>query len=245
LTLATTTSTQDSGLLDVLVPMFREETGIEVKVVAVGSGQALRLGQRGDADVILSHSPEAEERFMAEGHGESRRAVMHNDFVLVGPADDPAGAKGKTSVAGAMAAIAGSRSTFVSRGDDSGTHQKEKQVWKAAGVEPGGDWYVETGSGMAQVLRMADQKRAYTLSDRATYLAQGRRPDLVVSQGDTLLRNDYHVLVVNPEKHPGARVGEARRFAKFLLSGEASTAISKFGIGRFGEALFVPNAIRP
>lgn len=243
LTLATTTSTQDSGLLDVLVPLFRRQTGIEVKVVAVGSGQALELGRRGDADVILAHSPEAEGRFMAEGHGESRRAVMHNDFVLVGPPHDPAGLKGETSITAALEKVAPSRSPFVSRGDDSGTHQKELQVWRAAGIEPGSDWYVRAGAGMAQVLRMADQKRAYTLSDRATYLAQRGGLDLsLIVEGDPLLRNPYHVIVVSPEKHPGVRVEAARRFAGFLLSPTGQGAISRFGVDRHGEPLFFPDA---
>jgi tungstate transport system substrate-binding protein len=240
LTLATTTSTQDSGLLDVLVPLFREKTGIEVKVVAVGSGQALQLGRRGDADVILAHSPEDEERFMAEGFGESRRAVMHNDFVLVGPPSDPASIRGSTSISEAFRAIAEGRSPFVSRGDDSGTHRKELEVWREAGVEPAGNWYVRAGAGMGQVLRMADQERAYTLGDRATYLAQRGTLDLVImSEGDPLLKNRYHVLVISPERHAGVHVSEARRFAQFLRSGEARRAISTFGIDRHGEPLFV------
>jgi tungstate transport system substrate-binding protein len=172
ITLATTTSTQDSGLLDALLPRFRQETGIEVKVVAVGTGQALQLGRRGDADVLLVHDPAGEEQFMAEGFGSERRPVMHNDFVLVGPPADPAGVKGQASAAAAFARIARARAPFVSRGDESGTHQKEKAVWRAAGIEPGGDWYVRAGGGMGQVLRMATEKRAYTLSDRGTFLAQ-------------------------------------------------------------------------
>lgn len=241
LTLATTTSTQDSGLLDVLVPMFRRRAGIEVKVVAVGSGQALQLGRRGDADVILAHSPEAEERFMAEGHGESRRAVMHNDFVLVGPAPDPAALRRKKTAAEAMTVIAASRSPFVSRGDDSGTHRKEKQIWRAAGVEPVGDWYVQAGAGMAQVLRMASERRAYSLSDRATYLAQKGHLDLaIVAEGDPLLENRYHVIVASPARHPGVRTAEAREFAEFLNSEGARAAISSFGVERYGEPLFVP-----
>jgi len=239
LTLATTTSTQDSGLLDVLVPMFEKQTGIRVKVIAVGTGQALQLGQRGDADVLLVHDPAAERKFVAEGYGVQRREVMHNDFVLVGPKDDPAAVRGEKSVAEAFARIARQRSTFVSRGDESGTHQKEKQVWKQAQVEPQGEWYVRAGAGMGQVLRMADQKRAYVLSDRATFLAQREGIELeILFQGDPLLVNRYSVIVVNPEKHAHVRVEAARRFADFLLSPEARQAIAGFGVDRFGQPLF-------
>jgi tungstate transport system substrate-binding protein len=196
--------------------------------------------------VILAHSPEAEERFMAEGHGESRRSVMHNDFVLVGPPTDPAKVRGSSSIAEAFGKIAEGLSPFISRGDDSGTHQKERMIWGSARIEPRGDWYVVAGAGMGQVLGMADQKRAYTLSDRATYLAQKGRMDLaLMAEGDPLLKNRYHVIVVSPEENPGVRVGEARRFADFLLSEKARSAISKFGIDRFGEALFVPSEPRP
>jgi tungstate transport system substrate-binding protein len=192
--------------------------------------------------VILAHSPAAEERFMAEGHGESRRAVMHNEFVLVGPKDDPAGLRGETSIVEAFATMARSRSPFVTRGDESGTHQKELEVWRAAGIEPGGDWYVQAGAGMAQVLRMADQKRAYALSDRATYLAQrGGLALALIVEGDPLLRNPYHVIVVSPERHPGVRVEAARRFVEFLRSASGREAISEFGRDRFGESLFVPS----
>jgi tungstate transport system substrate-binding protein len=245
LTLATTTSTQDSGLLDVLILLFRRRAGIEVKVVAVGSGQALQLGRRGDADVILAHSPGDEERFMAEGHGESRRAVMHNDFVLVGPPSDPAKVRG-SDVVEAFGAIARGHSPFVSRDDDSGTHRKEQAIWEAAGIEPGGDWYIEAGAGMAQVLRMADQRRAYTLSDRATFLSLRGTLDLVIaSEGDQRLRNDYHVIVVRPESHPGVHAREARRFAEFLGGVEARRAIASFGVDRFGEPLFTPDGPEP
>ncbi len=229
-------------MLDVLIPLFRRQTGIAVRVVAVGSGQALQLGRRGDADVILAHAPEAEETFMAEGHGESRRAVMHNTFVLVGPPSDPADIGGSTSIVEAFTAIARSQSPFVSRGDDSGTHRKELQIWKGAGVEPEGDWYIRAGAGMGQVLRMADQTRAYTLSDRATFLAQGGTLDLAVAvEGDPLLRNHYHVIVVSPETHPGIHAREARAFADFLRGDEVRKVISSFGVDRFGESLFVPD----
>jgi tungstate transport system substrate-binding protein len=243
LTLATTTSTQDSGLLDVLVPMFQMETGIQVKVVAVGTGQALRLGQRGDADVLLVHDPAAEEKFVAEGYGVERREVMHNDFVLVGPKDDPARLKGEKTVAEAFARIARQRSPFVSRGDESATHQKEKQVWRQAEVEAQGDWYIQAGAGMAQVLRLADQKRAYTVSDRATFLAQRSGSDLdILLQGDRLLLNRYSVIVVNPEKHTHVHHQAARKFAAFLLSPEGQKAIADFGKDRYGQPLFFVGA---
>jgi tungstate transport system substrate-binding protein len=239
LTLATTTSTQDSGLLDVLVPMFEKQSGVKVKVVAVGTGQALKLGQRGDADVLLVHDPAAEEKFVAEGYGVERREVMHNDFILVGPKDDPAKVKGGKTVAEGFVRIADNRSPFVSRGDESGTHQKEKQIWHQGNIEPQGDWYIRAGAGMGQVLRMADQKRAYTLSDRATFLAQQQGIDLdILLQGDPLLVNRYSVIVVSSEKHPHVRHQAARRFSDFLLSPEGQKAIADFGKDRYGQPLF-------
>jgi tungstate transport system substrate-binding protein len=243
LTLATTTSTQDSGLLDVLVPRFRAQTGLEVKVVAVGTGQALELGRRGDADVLLVHDPAAEQRFMDEGFGADRREVMHNDFVLVGPPADPVGVKGQASAAGAFARIARSGSPFVSRGDESGTHQKEKAVWRQAGVEPRGDWYLSAGAGMGQVLRLASEKHAYTLSDRGTFLALRQGLDLaVLAEGDPLLVNPYHVIVVNSAKHPHVHRREAEQFADFLLSAEGQGLIADFGKDRFGQPLFFVGA---
>jgi tungstate transport system substrate-binding protein len=239
LTLATTTSTQDSGLLDVLVPRFREQTGIEVKVVAVGTGQALQLGRRGDADVLLVHDPAAEEKFVADGFGTDRRPVMYNDFVLVGPPADPAGIRGGKSAAETFARIARHQATFVSRGDESGTHQKEREVWRRAGVEPRGDWYVRAGAGMGTVLRLASEKRAYTLSDRGTFLALRQGPGLaVLSEGDPLLVNPYHVILVNPEKHPHVHHDAARRFADFLLAPPTQQLIADFGTDRYGQPLF-------
>lgn len=243
LTLATTTSTRDTGLLDVLVPRFQGETGIEVKVVAVGTGQALELGRRGDADVLLVHDPAGEKRFMDEGNGSLHRRVMHNDFVLVGPPDDSAGAKGQTAVTEAFTRIARAEAPFVSRGDESGTHRKEQDIWKRAGIEPKGAWYLQAGTGMAEVLRMAGEKRAYTLSDRGTFLAQGKPTGLVVlSQGDPLLQNQYSVIVVNPEKHPHVRREAAQRFADFLLSPQTQKFIGEFGKDRYGEPLFFLDA---
>lgn len=239
LTLATTTSTQDSGLLDVLVPMFRAQTGIEVKVVAVGTGQALELGRRGDADVLLVHDPVGEQRFVDEGFGVGRRPVMWNDFVVVGPPADPAGIKGLTSAGAAFTRIARAEAPFVSRGDESGTHVKERQVWRQAKIEPQGGWYVRAGAGMGQVLRMAGEKRAYTLSDRGTFLALRKGLDLaILCAGDPLLSNQYSVILVNPIRHPHVQREAAQQFADFLVSPETQTAIAGFGKDRFGESLF-------
>ena len=241
LTLATTTSTQDSGLLDVLLPKFREKTGLEVKVVAVGSGQALELGRRGDADVLLTHAPAAEQKFMDEGWGQDRRPVMYNDFVLVGPKSDPAATKGLTSVTEAFTRLADREVRFVSRGDESGTHQKEKEIWKKAGREPQGDRYIRAGAGMAQALRMAQEKRAYTLADRGTYLALGKELELVVlSEGDPFLQNDYSVLIPNGKKHPHINVTAAEKFADFLTHPLTKERIAEFGLDKFGEPLFFP-----
>jgi tungstate transport system substrate-binding protein len=239
LTLATTTSTQDSGLLDVLVPLFKSQTGIEIKVVAVGTGQALQLGRRGDADVLLVHDPAAEQKFMAEGFGAVRQEVMYNDFLLVGPPADSAGVKGEPSIREAFTRIARAGAPFVSRGDESGTHQKERAVWRQAGIEPQGAWYLQAGAGMAQVLRIADQKRAYTLTDRGTFVTQRQGLDLVgLSEGDPLLRNQYSVIVVNPAKHPGVHEQAARQFAAFLAAPATRKVIADFGKDRFGQQLF-------
>jgi tungstate transport system substrate-binding protein len=241
ITLATTTSARDSGLLDVVTPLFKEKTGIEVKVVAVGTGQALELGRRGDADMVLVHDPMSEQRFLDEGFGINKRPLMYNDFVLVGPADDSAGVKGEKSIAEAFSRVAKKEAIFVSRGDESGTHQKERAVWKQAGIEPQGDWYVRAGAGMGQVLRMADQKRGYTLTDRGTFLSQRKNLDLVVlSECDPLLMNPYSVILVNPEKHPHVRHEDAQKFADFLLSPEGQKVIANFGIDKYGAPLFFP-----
>ncbi len=243
LVLATTTSTRDSGLLGVLVPMFEKETGIDVKVVAVGSGQALELGRRGDADVLLTHAPEAEKQFVTDGDSEQRRAVMHNDFVLVGPRNDPAEIKGESSVVEAFRRIARSNAPFVSRGDESGTHMKEKKLWQEAGVEPQGNGYVLAGAGMAEALRMASEKQAYTLSDRSTFLALRDRLDLIIlEEGDPVLCNPYSVMVVSPKKHFRVNQKAARRFANFLLSAKVQSIIGEFGIELFGQPLFFPDA---
>ena len=242
ITMATTTSTRDSGLLDVLVPMFERQTGIEVKVIAVGSGQALEMGRRGDADVLLTHAPDAEKQFVAEGYGTQRRLVMYNDFVLVGSKSDPANVREEDSITAAFTRIAKSESAFVSRGDESGTHMKEKGIWKQAGTSPQGRWYIQTGSGMAQTLRMASEKSAYTLSDRGTFLSQRDRLGLViVSAGDPMLRNQYAVIVVDPKKHSHVEADAARQFADFLLSPETQAMIGSFGVEKYGEPLFLPH----
>ena len=241
ITLGTTTSAQDSGLLDVLVPKFKAETGINVKVIAVGSGQALELGRRGDADILLVHDPAGEERFMADGQGSRHEPLMANDFILVGPAADPAKIKEASSISDAFQRLAKIGSLFISRGDESGTHQKERIVWKQVGMEPAGDWYIRAGAGMGQVLRMASQKRAYTLSDRGTFLAQKEGLELViVREGDKILENPYSILLVNPANHPGIHADGARRFADFLLSPETQKLIGEFGVDRFGQPLFYP-----
>ena len=243
--LATTTSTQDSGLLDVLVPMFEGQYGYTVKTIAVGSGQALRLGEEGEADVVLAHSPKAEEEFMAAGNGESRQIVMHNDFIIVGPADDPAGVAGAEDASGALALIADSGAIFVSRGDESGTHTKELSLWEKAGIDPAGEsWYQETGQGMGATLGIASEKQGYTLSDRGTYLAQKEDHDLdLLLEGDAALFNVYHVIVVSPEKHSDVNLEAARDLAAFITAAGTQAVIRDFGVDDFGEPLFVPEAL--
>lgn len=239
LTLATTTSTRDSGLLDELVPLFEQQTGIKVKVVAVGSGQALEMGRRGDADLLLTHSPDAEQEFVLAGHGSERLLVMSNDFLLVGPSADPAQVASSNDVLEAIRHISAAAAPFVSRGDDSGTHVKERALWEQAGVSPVGDWYLQAGSGMAQTLRMASEKRGYTLADRGTFLAQRDSLALqIVHEGDPRLRNQYAVITINPEKHPHVNVHAARKFRDFLLSNEAQQTIRLFGVAQYGEPLF-------
>ncbi len=242
--LATTTSTQDSGLLDVLLPDFTAETGIGVDVIAVGTGQSLKLGEDGNADVVLVHSRAAEDAFMAAGHGVRREDVMYNDYVLVGPADDPAGIAGSASAAEALGKIAAAEAPFVSRGDDSGTHNKELSLWGAAGVEPAGDWYVSAGQGMGAVLTMAQEQLAYTLSDRATYLAVLKEgSDLaILYEGDEAMFNPYGVIAVNPEKGPQIKNDLANQFIDWLISVPTQEKISQFGVEEFGQPLFTPDS---
>jgi tungstate transport system substrate-binding protein len=244
LILATTTSTDDSGLLDYLLPSFEEEFNTNVEVVAVGTGQALTLGEDGNADVLLVHARAREDEFMAAGHGVRREDVMYNDFVIVGPENDPAGIKGMTDAGGAFQKIAESQTPFVSRGDDSGTHTKEKSIWSAAGLEPSGDWYISAGQGMGAVLTMADEQQAYTLSDRATYLArtlEGINLAILV-EGDPILFNPYGVMAVNPNKGEHIRNDLANQFIDWLVSLPTQEKIAQFGVDQFGSPLFTPDS---
>lgn len=241
--LATTTSTQDSGLLDVLIPIFEGRSGYTVKTVAVGTGQALKMGEDGNADVLLVHAPSAEKELMKGGFGAERLLVMHNDFVIVGPADDPAGIKGDVSAVEALVKIASAAAAFVSRGDDSGTHKAELALWKNGEIDPQGDWYIESGQGMAATLKIAGEKAAYTLTDRATYLAtrEGLGLEILV-EGDPVLLNVYHVITVNPEKWPKVNNAGATAFAQFLIDGETQKVIGEFGVDKYGQPLFFPDA---
>ncbi len=241
--LATTTSTQDSGLLDVLVPLFEKESGVQVKTVSVGSGQAMKMGEKGEADVLLVHSPDAEKKFMAEGFGVSRRLVMHNDFVVVGPAADPARIKG-VSAADAMKRISQSGALFISRGDNSGTHAKEKGLWKGAAISPEGQkWYQQTGLGMGQTLNVAAEKKAYSITDRATYLSLKKGLGLeVLVEGDGKLLNIYHVIELNSVKWPKVNASGGKAFADFMVAKKTQEIIGRFGVDKFGAPLFFPDA---
>ena len=238
LLLATTTSTQDSGLLDVLIPAFEKKTGYKVKTIAVGTGQALAMGEKGEADVLLVHAPDAEKKVMASGAAMNRKLVMHNDFVIVGPAKDIAQIRGKAAI-DAFRAIAKNEALFVSRGDDSGTDKMEKSFWKLTNIKPAGNWYQEVGAGMGQTLKVADEKQGYTLTDRATYLAQQKNLSLqVLVEGDARLLNIYHVMEVNAEKFTKVNHSGAQAFSEFLLSTEGQQLIADYGKDKFGQALF-------
>jgi tungstate transport system substrate-binding protein len=241
--LSTTTSTQDSGLLDVLVPLFERTAGYTLKTISVGTGQALALAARGEADVTLAHAPALERKYLAEGKFLNRRLVMYNDFVIVGPADDPAGARAAPGVVEAFKRIATHESRFLSRGDQSGTHNLEQALWKRAGVAPRGAWYVESGQGMGATLGIANERAAYTLSDRATYLAFRKRLRLVpLLEGDQLLLNIYAVMEVNPANGPRVNAAGGKAFAGFLVSPAAQAVIKSFGVEKYGRPLFVPIA---
>jgi tungstate transport system substrate-binding protein len=244
LTLATTTSTENSELLNYLLPIFEEECGIAVDVIAVGTGQALQLGQDGNADVLMVHAPAREDAFMEAGHGVRRQDLMYNDFVIGGPPGDPAGVRGMDEAAVAFEKIAEVEAPFVSRGDDSGTHTKEKAIWEAAGIEPAGDWYISAGQGMGAVLTMANEQEAYTLSDRATYLArtlEGTDLEILV-EGDPILFNPYGVIAVNPDKGQHIQHDLANTFIDWLISVPTQESISQYGVEEFGQPLFTPDS---
>ncbi|WP_228728169.1 substrate-binding domain-containing protein [Brevibacillus composti] len=235
--LATTTSTQDSGLLDALLPHFEQSTGIKVKVIAVGTGQAIKLGEDGNADVVLVHSRKAEDEFVSKGFGINAHDVMYNQFYIVGPEQDPAGVKSAKKAAEAFAAIARSQALFISRGDDSGTDKKEKSIWKEAGITPEGDWYLSSGQGMGATLQMADEKGAYTLTDEATFLS--RKMNLqVLMQGDQSLLNPYGIIQVKSTAKPA----EAEKLIQFFVGAEGQKRIGEFGVDKYGKGLFVPAA---
>ena len=242
--LATTTSTQDSGLLDKLIPIFEKETGYFVKTIAVGSGQAMKMGEKGEADVMLVHSPDAEKKFIEQGYGINRRLVMHNDFLIVGPGADPAKIKGVKSSADALKKIASANALFLSRGDNSGTHAKEKTLWKKAGINPDGQkWFQETGLGMGQTLNVAAEKKGYTLTDRGTYLAIQKNLGMeILTEGDAALLNIYHVIEVNSAKWPKANAEGAKAFSDFMVSKSTQNIIKTFGVDQYGSPLFFPDA---
>jgi tungstate transport system substrate-binding protein len=241
--LSTTTSTQDSGLLDVLVPMFEKKTGLTMKMISVGTGQALALGAKGEGDVCLVHAPDSEKKYVADGLLTNRRLVMHNDFLIVGPADDPAKIKATKSAVEAMKRIAAAKATFVSRGDNSGTHQLEKKLWSEANASPAGAWYLSSGQGMGATLGIGAEKKSYVLTDRATYLAFKKRVQLdPLVERDRILLNIYSVLEPNAAKFPRVNVAGGKAFADFMVSQDAQDVIRRFGVDKFGEPLFFPDA---
>ncbi len=241
--LATTTSTRDSGLLDVLLPMFQEQTGYTIKMVAVGTGAALQMGEEGNADVLLVHAPASEVEYMNGGFGKDRFLVMHNDFVVVGPKDDPAGIKGMATATEAFKAIDQNSATFVSRGDNSGTNKMELSLWKTAGIEPAGDWYLQSGQGMGDTLNITSEKQGYTLTDRATYLSHQDTLALdILVEGDPALLNIYHVITVNPDKWPEVNYAGAMALANFMIDPATQEVIAKFGVEQYGQPLFFPDA---
>lgn len=249
ITLATTTSTKDSGLLDYLLPVFEKDTGYKVEVVSVGSGEAIALGEQGEADVLLVHSPAAEKEFVEAGNADAsgRIEVMYNDFLLIGPADDPAkvGTTASADAVAAFKAIYETKSVFISRSDDSGTYKKELAIWETASMTPSGDWYIEAAAGMGDVIAMANEKLGYTLSDRATWLNLADTTDLkLLCEKDTsgILKNQYAVICVNPDKNENINAEGAKAFQEWLLSDDAQTLIGEYGVEEYGEQLFVPNA---
>lgn len=243
LRLATTTSTDNTGLLDHILPVFEKATGARVHVIAVGTGKALKLGENGDVDVLLVHDPDLEAQFLRNGYGLYRRPVMYNDFIIAGATADPARIKGSATAADTFRKMGGGAARFVSRGDESGTHQMEKRLWQQAGITPAGRWYVEAGQGMGPVLLMADSLQAYVLTDRASYLKLKTKLSLaVLFEGDPALFNQYSVIPINPARHPGIHVELAERFARWLAEPATQTLIGSFGRSEFGVSLFFPNA---
>lgn len=249
LILATTTSTQDSGLLDVLIPIFEKQSGFFVKTISVGSGQAMKMGERGEADVLLVHSPEAEKAFVAQGFGIDRKLVMHNDFLILGPASDPAKIRDAKTSAEAFKRISKAGALFLSRGDNSGTDAKEKGLWKAAGIKPEGQkWFQQTGLGMGETLNIASEKQGYLLSDRGTFLALNKKRHLgleILVAGEPKLLNIYHVIEVNPAKWPKVNAAGAKAFSDFMVSKPTQEVITHFGVKQFGSPLFFPDAGKP
>ena len=241
--LSTTTSTQDSGLLEVLIPLFEKQTGYSVKTISVGTGQAVTLAAKGDADVVLVHAPSLEKKYVADGKLLNRRLVMYNDFVIIGPKDDPAKIKPVKTALAALKLIEQSESRFVSRGDNSGTHNLEKSLWKQAGIEPKGAWYIEAGQGMGATLGIANERNAYTITDRGTYLALRKRVNLpILMEGDKLLLNIYSVMEVNPANGPRVNTTGGKAFADFMVAPQTQSVIKSFGVEKFGQPLFVPVA---
>ncbi|MDO8444732.1 MAG: substrate-binding domain-containing protein [Deltaproteobacteria bacterium] len=241
LRMSTTTSTENSGLLKVLLPPFEKSCDCKVDVIAVGTGKALKLGETGDVDVVFVHARELEEKFVADGFGVNRKDVMYNDFVIIGPSSDPAGVKEVRTAAEAFSTISAKNAVFISRGDESGTHQKEKEIWEVAGGIPKGSWYVEAGQGMGEVINMATERQGYTLADRGTYIAYKKKSDLVLLyEGDKALFNPYGVIAVNPKKHPHVKYDLAMKLIEFLISKEGQGIIANFNVN--GEQLFFPDA---
>ena len=241
--LSTTTSTQDSGLLDVLIPLFEKQSGYTVKTVSVGTGQALALAAKGDADVALVHAPSLEKQYVADAKLLNRRLVMYNDFVIIGPKEDPAKIKSAKTALAALKLIEQSKSRFVSRGDNSGTHNLEKSLWKEAGLQPKGDWYIEAGQGMGATLGIANERDAYTITDRGTLLALGKRVNLpILVEGDKALLNIYSVMEVNPANGPRINTAGGKAFADFMVAPQTQDVIKNFGVDKFGQSLFVPVA---
>ncbi len=243
--LSTTTSTYDSGLLDELIPVFEKKYKISVKPIAVGTGEALGMGERGEVDIVLVHARSAEDKFLEEGYGVNRKDVMHNDFVIIGPEEDPAEIKGNENVTEAFKKMSEKQMLFLSRGDDSGTHKKEIKIWEEAGIEPKGDWYLEAGQGMAGTIMIANEKNAYTLTDRGTYLSLQKNIQLkILFEGDPLLLNSYGIIAVNPNKYSHVNYEGAIKFIDFITSKEGQEIIKNFGIGKYGQPLFFPDVIK-